>query len=199
MKREIMIKGDKGAFILSESHKNGIFIPLDPIVRFNEDDYLDLAKKTIQHYQNHPHQVPYEDSSRLNLFQTPVTAVIIGTGTVGLEAITYASRILPLRSTLLVLQNDVSDPAKLEHLLKTTLQGGENVQWIVSPPMDLGRLDLIEDFLVSHKDLLAHTQLFIHTADKAKRYVPDRLPYQEVLAQVIRRSSIPLIEEHIAH
>lgn len=47
---------------------------------------------------------------------------------------------------------------------------------------------------MQHQDCLAHAQLFIHTADKAKRYMPDRLDYQEVIAQIIRRCSIAVID-----
>lgn len=192
-----MIKINRASSALTTTSENGIFVPLEPIAHFHEAEYLDLAQQAIDHYQNHPNQVPDEASSRLKLFHPPATAVIVGTGTVGLEAISYASRILPSHSTLLIFQNDISDPAKLEHVLKTKIQGGENFRWIISPPLDLGRIDKIKDFLEEHKELLAFTQLFIHTADKAKRYVPDRLPYQEVMAQIIRRISIPAIEELI--
>ncbi len=179
------------------SHENGIFIPLDPIENFNESAYLQLAQKTIDHYQSHPNQVPYEDSSRLKLFQPPTTAVIVGTGTVGLEAIVYATRILPQDSTILVLQNDVVDIEKLKDVLKTTIKGGEKFQWIISPPTDLGRLDQIDAFLVRHKDHLERAQLFMHTADKAKRYLPDRISHQDLITQIIRRCSIAAIEELI--
>lgn len=180
------------------SNENGIFVPLEPIEHFNEKEYLQLAQKTLEHYQNHPNQVPYEDSSRLKVFNSPATAVIVGTGTVGLEAIAYASRILPKNSTILILQNDVNDIEKLEDVLKTTIKGGEHFHWIISPPTDLGRLDQIDEFLVHHKSHLEHTQLLMHTADKAKRYLPDRANYQDVITQIIRRCSIPAIEEIIS-
>lgn len=179
------------------SNENGIFVPLEPIEHFNEEEYLQLAQKTLEHYQNHTNQVPYEDSSRLKLFNSPATAVIVGTGTVGLEAIAYASRILPQQSTILVFQNDVKDIEKLEDVLKTIIKGGEHFHWIISPPTDLGRLDQIDEFLVRHKSHLEHTQLLMHTADKAKRYLPDSVNYQDVITQIIRRCSIPAIEEVI--
>lgn len=182
---------------VNPSPENGIFIPLEPIAHFDEAEYLKLAQKTIEHYQSHSNKVPFEASSHLKLFQAPATAVIVGTGTVGLEAITYASRILPVHSTIIILQNDISDPAKMENTLKTSIQGGENFQWLISSPLDLGRIDLIEDFLLGHQDYLAHAQLFIHTADKAKRYIPDRLDYQDVITQVIRRCSIATIDSLI--
>lgn len=180
-----------------ENYENGIFIPLEPIPPINEAEYLRTVRKTIEHYQAHPHQVPYEVGSLLKLFHTPATAVIVGTGTVGLEAITYATRILPSYSTLIIFQNDIQDTAKLEEVLKTSIKGGDTFQWVISPPTDIGRLDQIKEFLTHHKAALAHTQLFIHAADKSKRYIPDRLHHQNVIAQIIRRSSIPLIEEQI--
>lgn len=174
--------------------ENGVFIPLDSIEHFKEEEYFD---QTIEHYQTHPNQVPYDPSSHLPLFHIPTAAVIVGTGTVGLEAIVYASRILPLQSTLIILQNDVEDTTTLEHLLKSCIEGGKNFNWIISPPIDLGHIDKIEYFLDQHKNDLTHVQLFIHTADKAKRYIPDRLHHQDVIAQIIRRCSIPAIEEKI--
>jgi|GEM_PF-6629315 len=180
-----------------ENYENGIFIPLEPLQPVNEEEYLGIVSKAIEHYQTHPHQVPYEVESHLKVFHAPATAVIVGTGTVGLEAITYATRILPSHSTLIILQNDIKDTAKLEEVLKTSITGGENFQWIISPPTDIGRLDKIKEFLTHYKAALTHAQLFIHAADKSKRYIPDRLHHQNVIAQIIRRSSIPLIEEQI--
>lgn len=124
--------------MINPSSNNGIFIPFEPIAQFDEAEYLELARKTIEHYQSHSNQVPYEDSARLKLFCAPATAIIVGTGTVGLEAIAYATRILPAHSTIIILQNDISNTAKFEHILKTTLQGGENFCWMISPPPRTG-------------------------------------------------------------
>lgn len=151
-----MLESNKLPLFSQSAQENGIFISLEPIKKFDEAEYLLFAKEAIEHYQTHPSQIPYGASSRLKLFQTPATAVIVGTGTVGLEAITYASRILPLHSTLLILQNDVEDPKKLEHTLKKSIQGSNNFKWIISPPIDLGRLDLVEEFLISHQNDLAN-------------------------------------------
>jgi hypothetical protein len=192
-----MLDSNRLSLPSKSAHKNGIFIPLEDIKKFDEIEYIRLAKDAIEHYQNHPHQVPYRASPHLKIFNTPATAVIVGTGTVGLEAITYASRILPPQSTLIILQNDVEDPSKLEHVLKTSIQGSDNFKWIISPPIDLGRIDQIEDFLLGHQEHLAYAQLFIHTADKAQRYIPERVDYKDVIAQIIRRSSIPVIDELI--
>ncbi len=179
------------------SHKNGVFVSLEPINHFGSSEYLKLAKKTIEHAQNHPNQVPDKISSRLRLFYSPATAVIVGTGTVGLEAIVYASRILPLDSTILIFQNDVKEPDILIRLLDETIKGIENFKIIISPPIDIGCIDKIAEFLMDNQGILSNTQLFMHTADKAQRYIPDNLDYREVVAQIIRRSSIQAIEELI--
>lgn len=175
--------------------ENSVFIPLESIARFDERQYLYFAKKTIEHYQTHINQVPYEDASRLKLFKSEATAVIVGAGTVGLEAIVYATRILPLASTIIIVQNDVDNIDKLKHLLTATIAGGENFKWIISPAVDLGNIDQIRKFLKENKRALSKAQLFIHTADKAKRYFPDNTHYLAVISQVIRRCSISAIEE----
>jgi hypothetical protein len=183
--------------LASTHEKPGIFIPFDPVEKFSEAEYLSLAQKTLENYQTHKNQVPYEQLSQLSLFRSPATAVLVGTGTVGLEAIAYATRIMPLQSTLVILQNDVQSPEKLQNLLTNTLQGGDTFNWIISPPIDLGCIDQLESFLTKNKNALERTQLFIHTADKAKRHIPDQLPYKDVIIQILRRGSIGAIDELI--
>lgn len=183
--------------LASTHEKSGIFIPFDPVEKFTEAEYLSLAQKTLENYQTHKNQVPYGPHSQLSLFCSPATAVLVGTGTVGLEAIAYTTRIMPPHSTLVILQNDLQSPEKLQSLLTTILQSGDSFNWIISPPIDLGCIDQLESFLTKNKDALEHTQLFIHTADKATRYIPDRLPYKDVIVQILRRCSIGAINELI--
>jgi len=179
------------------SEENIIYFTLDPMESFNEHEYLELAKRTLANYQSHVNQVPNDELSRLEVFSKPATAVIIGAGTVGLEAIVYASRILPLHSAIIILQNDIKEQKKLEQLLKDTVNVIENFNIIISPPMDLGQIDKISDFLDKNKKHLSHAQLFIHAADKARRFIPDVLNYREVICQIIRRGSIQAVEEKI--
>ncbi|MCB1136354.1 MAG: hypothetical protein KDK78_08810, partial [Chlamydiia bacterium] len=128
---------------------------------------------------------------------TPCTAVVVGTGTVGLQAVVFATRTLPPGSTILIVQRGLDCPEELERLLSRTIEGGDAYRFVASPPINIGQLDRLEAFLDGHADACQSTRLFIHTADKAQRYIPDDLPVMDVLAQLVQRQSPTVISDKL--
>lgn len=134
---------------------------------------------------------------RLTLTKKPSTAVIVGAGTTGIEAIAYATACLPKESTIILFQHLTTSPEDLENLLKNSIPNGKKYNFIISPPWDIGQLDKIEEFLDQHRKDLSKTKLYIHTADRAERFIPEKTPIKDVLSQIVRRASIALISELI--
>jgi len=158
----------------------------------NSTEYLERVKQDIRHCQEHPNATL---SARLT--HSPATAFIVGVGTVGVEAIVAATRVLPEGSTIVVMQRSLEHPGDLENVLRQEIKNGTLYRFIVSPSLDLGELDRIEGFMDSHGEILSKTRLYIHTADQARRYVPDELPVRDVLVQVLRRASVTVIGQKL--
>lgn len=123
------------------------------------------------------------------LTDTPGTALIVGVGTAGAEAIVAASKVLPPGSTFVVLQHSLKDKNALVTMFQNTLPNGNENHFVISDPIELGDLTAIEEFFTENKNALSKTILFVHAADRAERYIPDSLPVDDVIAQIVRRAS----------
>ncbi len=178
-----------------KSTNQGVFITLPPFPKPEPGYYLKHVSDTIDHSQNHPNQVPI--STKNTVFNQPTTAIIIGAGTIGIQAVVFATRILPPHSTIILVQNDLNEKDRLEKLLRDKIQGSEKHTYIVSDPMDIGHLDEIESFFKEHREVVKNTGLYIHAADKAERFIPDQLHYMDALRQVIRRASVAAMSDFI--
>lgn len=168
----------------------GYIVEFPPIPNFDASQYLDLMEADIQHTQKHSLCIKYSP-----ITESPATALIVGAGTIGIQAVVIATRLLPEGSTIVVIQNDIDDPQKLVEVFKERVERGEQYRWIVSERIEIGQLDKLEAFIAGQSEILKHTHLYIHTADRAERFVPDALPYQAVIAQVVRRASVVHIND----
>lgn len=135
--------------------------------------------------------------SGLMLSNKPVTAVIVGSGTTGIESVVYAVNNLPKRSNIVLFQYTNIDPDDLCKLLSEHIPGAKDYSFYASPAYDIGELNKIRTFMEENRDLFEATKLYIHTADKAQRYIPDAMPIDAVISQVVRRASVTLISEYI--
>lgn len=175
---------------LLQGMENSYPVELPAIERPDPELYLSEVREDLYYTQNHNLCIP---PSQLVPF--PATALIVGSGTIGLQSAVLATKVLPVGSTIVMVQNDIEDKAKLEAILREEIQNGRKYRFVVSDPIDIGRLDLLEQFMDDKKDLLSTAVLFVHAADKAKRYLPDATPIKDVLAQAIRRASVAVISQ----
>lgn len=173
---------------------SGTWIKIPRFQQIPESDYLNAIANDLKYYQNN---APKEARSSLKTFTDPGTAVIVGAGTVGMYALSFAADSLKAGSTIILLQNDTLNVNELQKTITQQVPAIKEHHLVISPPYDIAELDKIEGFLSNHQAALEETQLYIHTADKAYRIIPDSLSYEDVLPQIIRRMSVAAINDYI--